>query len=93
MKERQKLKPFDLEEVDRLVALAGTCVAPTDVMGCFGKLSNIRNNALLRAAEILGVEPDEDKVAESAGKALSNSISRPASDVGASSSAGGQSDE
>ncbi len=51
--DRPNLTPADLEEVDRVIDLARACENHVDP---FRGMSGIKTNALLRAAEILGID-------------------------------------
>jgi hypothetical protein len=55
---RPDLKQKDLEEVDRLVAIATVC--KTDHTAQQPKLSNIRVSAIERAAEIMGIREGKE---------------------------------
>lgn len=64
--QRPNLTERDLAEVDRLVALANACSRASDSLGFPSRTNTIQAAALVRSAEILGIDTgtDVDKAGE-----------------------------
>lgn len=56
---RPKLTPADLEEVDRVLHLADSC--RVDQLSGLTHYTNIKTNAIHRAAEILGISTEREE--------------------------------
>lgn len=76
---RPSLTPADLEEVDRLLALAGECgnTMGADPFLAPMKIGHIRKNSVYRAATILGVMPEDTEAEPSPAEALQEAMKTP----------------